>query len=183
VTDFSNEHPPNEPPIYGNAGRHGLPDTFLTFDEAQDRLVEAMITCWRTPDRERGWQTVRSNWPEALRELSAGDYDARGGDGTSADVALRPASQTRREVAEMEEAFAWVSILSDDDRRLVALAITQLARGRREVSWSRLLRPLGLKRGADGLRMRYGRAIEAVCRAKNGGNPREVVSSGSKCSG
>lgn len=156
--------------------RRMLPDGFLSFDDVQERLVEAMITCWRTPDRERGWQAVRSGWPEALREQSAGDYDARGGDGTSGDVPLRAASQTRADVAEMEEAFGWVAGLPEDDRRLVALAIAELARGKREVSWLRLLRKMGLTHGSDGLRMRYGRALHAICLAKNGGNPQRDVS-------
>lgn len=150
---------------------------FLSFDDVQERLVEAMITCWRTPDRERGWQQVRSNWPEALRELAVGDYDARGGDGTSSEVTLRPASQTRLEIAEMEEAFAWVAALPEGDRRVVGLVVGQLARGQREVSWAKLLRRLGRARGADGLRKQYGRAITAIAMRANGGNPREPLSS------
>ena len=146
-----------------------LPSGFLTFDAVQERLVEAMITCWRHPDRERGWQRVRSTWPEILREIHAGDYDARGGDGTSSDVALRPASQTRAEVAEMEEAFGWTAVLSGEDRKLVGLVISVLARGRREVSWRALLKPMGRTRGADGLRARYGRALNAICTAENSG--------------
>ena len=151
---------------------------FLTFAVVEERLVEAMITCWRTPDRERGWLRVRSAWPEVQRELGAGDYDARGGDGKSSDVALRPASQTRAEVTEMEEAFGWVAALSPDDRRLVGLVIVQLARGRREVSWVALLKQLGLGRGADGLRKRYGRAIHSIAVRESGGNPRDAVSTG-----
>lgn len=150
---------------------------FLTFDDVQERLVEAMITCWRLPDRERGWQRIRSNWPEALREMAAGDYDARGGDGSSSDVALRPASLTRLEVAEMDEAFGWVLPLDEHDRRIVACVIVQLARGQREVSWTRLLKQLGLARGVSRVRMRYGRAITAICEAENRRNSREVVSS------
>ncbi|MBY9062314.1 hypothetical protein K7957_05140 [Sphingomonas yunnanensis] len=160
---------------------HRLPRAAWTFGDVEDRLVEAMITCWRTPDREAAWQRVKSNWPEALREIAVGDYDARGGDGTSSDVALRPASQTRREIAEMEEAFGWLAAVPVDDRRLVALAIAQLAAGKREVSWSKLKRRMGVVRGADGLRMRYGRAIALIASAQNGGNPRELVSTLSKC--
>jgi hypothetical protein len=135
-----------------------------------------MITCWRHPDRERGWQRLRAHWPDVLREVSPGDYDARGGDSTSSDVAIRPASLTRIEVAEMEEAFGWVDRLGADDRKLVGLVVTLLAKGAREVSWRRLLAPMGVVRGADGLRMRYGRAINAICVHENGGNPRASVS-------
>lgn len=148
--------------------------TFLAFDDVQDRLVEAMLTCWRHPDRERGWLRVKAMWPDVMAE--AGDYDGRGADGTSSDVAIRPASLTRRDVAEMEEAFGWVEAVAPDDRKLVGLAISMLARGRREVSWSRLLRPMGLRRGAGGLRMRYGRAMALVAARANGGNPLGIAS-------
>ncbi|EZP57442.1 hypothetical protein [Sphingomonas sp. RIT328] len=156
------EQPPVEGPV--------LPTGALTFCDVEDRLVEALLTCWRYPDRERGWQRIRSAWPEISREEHRGDYDARGGEGSSSDVVLRPASQTRIEVAEMEEAFGWLDAISPEDRKLVGLAIGQLARGRREVSWLDMLARMGLKRGADGLRMRYGRAINAICVAQNGGN-------------
>jgi hypothetical protein len=175
---FSRFHPPSEPPINGTYGRDALPDGFATFDDVQERLVEAMITCWRTPDRERGWLRVKSTWPEALRELSIGDYDARGGDGSSSDVELRSASQTRAEIAEMEEAFGWLNAVSQEDRRLVAIVITELARGKREVSWVRLLKRMGQEHGAEGLRKRYGRAIAAIAALRNGKNPRESLSTG-----
>ena len=105
-----------------------------------------------------------------------GDYDARGGDASSSDVAIRSAAMTRREVAEMEEAFGWTSVLKARDRKLVGLVVSLLARGRREVAWSELLRPMGLTIGAHGLRKRYSRAITAICNAKNGGNPQADVS-------
>jgi hypothetical protein len=150
---------------------------YLSFSDVEDRLVEAVLTCWRYPDRERGWQTLRSAWPEISRDVWAGDYDARGGDGTSADVALRPASQTRAEVAEMEEAFGWLDQLVPEDRKLIGLAIVQLASGKREVSWAKMLRKMGQTRGADGLRMRYGRALNAICVAQSRRNPSPDVSS------
>ncbi|APR54838.1 hypothetical protein CA223_06765 [Sphingomonas koreensis] len=158
-----------------------LPPVAWTFEAVQDRLVEAMLTCWRHPDRERGWQRVRSTWPEITRELGAGDYDARGGESTSSDVAIRPASLTRRDVREMEEAFGWMGAIAPDDRKIVGLAITQLARGRREVAWRVVLRSMGLRHGSDGMRMRYGRAIAAVADRLNGGNPRASVSTPEKC--
>lgn len=153
-----------------------LPSGTLTFTDVEDRLVEALLTCWRYPDRERGWQRIRSVWPEISRDAFAGDYDARGGDGSSSDVAIRPASQTRLEIAEMEEAFGWLDAVAPEERKLVGLAIAQLARGRREVSWADLVGRMGLTRGADGLRMRYGRAINAICIAQSGGNPSRPVS-------
>jgi hypothetical protein len=162
------------PPLEGAM----VPAGGWTFDAVQERLVEAMIICWRNPDRERGWQQLRSAWPEVLRELSAGDYDARGGDLSSSDVSIRPASLTRAEVGEMEEAFGWLDAVPPHDRKLVGLAIVELARGRREVSWLRLLRAMGLTRGSDGLRMRYGRAIAGIAARLNGGNPQASASRG-----
>ena len=150
----------------------------MSFDDVQDRLVEAMLTCWRYPDRERGWQALRSAWPEISRDVWAGDYDARGGDGTSADVALRPASQTRAEIAEMEEAFGWLDAIAPDDRKLVGLVIAALARGKREVPWQQLLTRMGLPRGSDGLRKRYGRAIAQIAAAQTRTNPRADASRG-----
>jgi hypothetical protein len=150
----------------------------LGFADVEDRLVEALRTCWRYADRERGWQRIRSAWPEISRDVLAGDYDARGGDGTSSDVALRSASMTRRDVAEMEQAFGWLDGIDPVDRKLIGLAINQLARGAREVSWLKLLPVMGLPRGSDGLRMRYGRAVEAICHAANGGNPSRHLSRG-----
>ncbi len=161
----------------GSFADHGSMSGSMSFDDVQDRLVEAMLTCWQYPDRERGWQTLRCAWPEISRDVWAGDYDARGGDGTSADVALRPASQTREDIAEMEEAFGWLDAIAPDDRKLIGLAIRELARGKRSVSWSKLKAAMGIVRGSDGLRMRYGRAIASICNARNGGNPSRDVSS------
>jgi hypothetical protein len=154
----------------GDASGIGRDGRLLSFADIEERLVEAMLVCWRNPDRERGWQTLRSAWPEVLREASAGDYDARGGDLSSSDVSIRPASLTRAEVGAMEEAFGWLDMVDPVDRKLIGLVITARARGAAQTPWHRLLKPMGLKRGADGLRKRYERAIGAVCRAVNGGN-------------
>lgn len=153
-----------------------LPAPAWTFDAVQDRLVEAMIVCWRDADRERGWLRVRSLWPEITRDQNEGDSDARGGHGLGIEPVIRPAALTRRDVAEMEEAFGWMDAVEPDERRIVGLAVAQLARGRREVSWRAMLHPLGLRYGSDGLRMRYGRAIASIAARLNGGNARASVS-------
>ncbi|MEG3177037.1 hypothetical protein U1872_12415 [Sphingomonas sp. RB3P16] len=170
MTDIYKFYPPIEAPIVGSEGdpreeraRGGL----LSFGDVEERLIEAMLVCWRNPDRERGWMRIRSAWPDVAAE--PGDYDARGGDQTSSDVEIRPASLTRLEVAEMEEAFGWVDCLTPIDRKLVGLVISQLARGAKQVPWMKLRGPMGLTRGAEGLRKRYERAIGAVCRRVNGG--------------
>jgi hypothetical protein len=154
-----------------------IEDRGWTFAAVQERLVEAMITCWRQPDGERAWQrVVASDGPWRLVMAEAGDYDGgRGAGAARAEAAIRPASLTRRELAEMEEAFAWCDALRPEERRIVGLAIAALAGGRREVPWRALLRPMGLERGADGLRMRYGRAIARIAARLNGGNARGLA--------
>lgn len=158
------------PPMEGRL----LPNRFMSFDDVQDRLVEAMLTCWRYPDRERGWQAVRCAWPEMSREAWDADHDAS----TSADVALRVASQTREDIAEMEEAFGWLDAVAPDDRKLIGLAITELARGKREVPWRSLMPNLGVRMGVTGVQMRYSRTITAICNAVNRTNPSADVSRG-----
>jgi hypothetical protein len=154
------------PPMEGQS----LPRDFYTFDTVQERLVEAVIMLWRLPDREKGWHRGVAKdgpWDQIVAEW--GDY---------ADDDVQPATpgMTQEEMAEMEEALSWMAHVPDRDRRLVGLAIVQLARGGREVSWRRLLAPMGLALGTDGLRMRYGRAINAICVAESRTNPRADVS-------
>lgn len=174
MSDNSTFYPPNLPPTVGSHDCDPPVSRFLSFTAVEDRLVEALLTCWRYPDRERGWQTLRSAWPEISRDVWAGDYDARGGDGTSA--VLRPAAQTRMEISEMEEAFGWLDGVAPEDRKLIGLAIVQLAKGKREVSWLDVMRQMGVKRGADGLRMRYSRAITLIAQAQSRRNPSANVS-------
>ena len=152
--------------------------TSWSFEMVEERLVEALLTCWRQPDRERGWQWVKSAWPDITREQHLGDADARGGFGLGQEPTLRPASLTRLEVAEMEEAFGWADQLAAEERRLVGVVIGQLARGKRQVSWHAVARAFGMRRGSDGFRMRYGRAIARIADRLNGGNPLANVSMG-----
>ncbi len=159
-----------------------IPTGFVTFEDVEDRLVEALRTCWRYPDRERGWQRIRSAWPEIAAEALADDYDGgRGAGEQRMDAALRSAAMTRRDVNEMEEAFGWLDAVDPVDRKLIGLAINQLARGSREVSWLKMLSIMGLPRGSEGLRKRYTRAISAICVAVSGGNPQADVSRSTMC--
>lgn len=136
----------------------------MSFSDVEDRLVEAVITAAKMPDRESGWHSLRAYWPDIVREAGT-DYDARGGD--MVQEKLRPLPCTRSDIAEMDEAFGWMAHVPDKDRRLVGLAVTALAAGAKQVPWARLLRPMRLKRGKDGLRKRYSRAIYAICTSIN----------------
>lgn len=136
-----------------------------SFADVEERLVEAMLVMRRMSDREAGWLRVKACWPDIVREDDRGDYDARGVDMIA--PAPRPLPATRRDIAEMEEAFGWVLAAKPEDRRLIALAIGALAQGAKQVPWMRLRKPMGIKLGAHGLRKRYGRAMHVVTKAAN----------------
>ncbi len=154
-------HPPISPSQEREEGR------LYSFDDVQDRLVEAMLVMRKLSDREAGWLRVKAMWPDIVRERELGDYDARGGDMQA--PAPRPLPATRKDIAEMEEAFAWVLAAKERDRRLIALAIGALANGEKRVPWMKLRAAMGVKRGAGGLRMRYERAMRSVVKAANAG--------------
>jgi hypothetical protein len=81
MTDFSKFYPPIEAPNFGSVSdprQERASGALLSFSDVEERLVEAMLVCWRNPDRERGWMRIRSAWPDVAAE--PGDYDARGGD-------------------------------------------------------------------------------------------------------
>lgn len=137
---------------------------FMTFAETEGRMVEAMQTWWRTPDRERGWQHVKALWPDILRfpdrYVVGGEHDER----PVVTLPRRPAP-TRDQIAEMIEASEWMVHVEDRDRRLVAVVLTLKAKGVKRVLWTRIWDRLG--RGApgpDGLRMRYSRAITDIAK-------------------
>ena len=159
--DISITNPPISPSQEREEGR------LYSFADVEERLVEAMLVMRRLSDREAGWLRVKASWPDIIRDHEAGDYDARGYLGNSSDIPLKPLPATRRDIAMMEEAFAWVLAAKPDDRKLIALAIGALARGEKRVPWMKLRKPMGLTRGADGLRMRYERAMRKVVKAAN----------------
>lgn len=139
-----------------------LPAQCWTFDIVEERLVEAALLWRRAPDKTAHWHQVRAYWPEMQRHERFGDYDARGGDGTSSDVKLKPAMLAREEMSRMEEASAWIGEhVPERDRRLVCLVLMIKAAGHRP-QWIRLLKSMGMARGAEGLRKRYSRAVAAV---------------------
>jgi hypothetical protein len=170
MTDYINFYPPIDAPNLGSVEDPRLQrdrGDFHSFEDVQERLVEAMRICWRHPDRERGWQFVRSAWPEAMREVE--DYNARVAN-VDYEPVIRTASLTRADIAAMEEAFGWLDHVQPDDRKLIGLAITALARGDTRVPWGALTGPDGsLSGSADYARIRYGRAMSRLCNRLNSG--------------
>lgn len=161
MTDNIAFNPPIHPSLEREEGR------LLSFEDVEERLVQAMLVMTRLSDREAGWLRVKACWPDIVREREAGDFDAYGYLGKSSDIEIKPIPATRRDIAEMEEAFGWVLAAKEGDRRLIALAISALARGEKRVPWAKLMRPMGLKLGQHGLRKRYERAMHLVTKAAN----------------
>lgn len=145
----------------------------ISFADVEARLVEAMRCAWRQPDRERGWLRLKAAWPDVLRHHHFGDQK-------DFDEAPTMPPLTRAEIAEMEEAFAWIDAVDAADRRLVALALTRLAAGDKQVPWSRLKRSMGIAYGVHGLRKRYNRAMHKICVRANAGLARASVCQGGK---
>lgn len=137
---------------------------FWTFDMVEERLVETVHLWRRSPGDGRSPFATDGPWELVKREVYGPDVDK--------DAPLPRLPLRRSEVAARDEASGWLLIVPERDRRLVVLAVTELAKGAAQVPWMRLRRPMGLKLGADGLRKRYTRAIQAICQrlnARNGG--------------
>ncbi|WP_246623927.1 hypothetical protein [Sphingomonas colocasiae] len=173
-TDHPTENIDNDPPFDPRKAREE--GRFMSLEDVQGRLIEAVQCTWRMPDREREWHAVKASWPDYRHHTGFGDHDAFGPPNAAA-MPVQP-KLTRKEMAEMEEAFAWLMAASEDDRRLIALAIRALAKGHERVPWMKLRRAMGVKRGADGLRMRYSRAMLKVCERANRRFGRNSVSRG-----
>lgn len=137
-----------------------LPAEFWTFETVQERLVAAM-RLWKRSPGGGSWPFASDGpWHLVTIELYGPDVDK--------DAPLRPLPLTRAEVEERDQISEWLRHAPDRDRRLVILAVSQLASGRARIDWMGLRGPMGVKIGADGLRWRYNQAITAICCALNG---------------
>lgn len=132
---------------------------FLTFDDVEARLVEAITLWWRMPGGGKSpyatdgpWELIRAEW---------GDY-------YDPDARPRQPPLSRAQIARMQEATEWMRFVPERDRRLVALAVNALAKGASQVPWMALRKPMGVKLGAHGLRKRYARALSLVVQRVNG---------------
>jgi hypothetical protein len=139
-------------------------DGLMTFGDVEDRLVEAMQLQWRT---EGGRWPFASDGPWHLIRKEWSDWDAR-------DAKPTPRTPlSRSEQARLNEAMGWLAMVPGDfERRLIVVAVTRLAAGDKQVPWRRLLAVMGLARGADGLRKRYGRALACLVRMLNAAEKR-----------
>ncbi len=131
---------------------------FWSFALVEERLVEAMQLQWRT---ERGTWGFASDGPWHLIVRDWWDWAAH----EEKPVPRIPLS--RDQIARMEQASAWLVLAPERDRKLVVLAVTALAAGRKVVPWRALRRMMRVKPGEDALRRRYGSALRVICQALN----------------
>ncbi|QAY77911.1 hypothetical protein [Sphingosinicella sp. BN140058] len=137
----------------------------FTFQQVEDRLVEAMDLWRRSPDRERGWLHVKACWPEVVRQGWRVNTDGEHDEREAVQEPRRP-RPTRAQIEAMVEASEWLLLAPEEDRRLVAAVLVCYARGMKKVPWMKIWDRFGRGRpGPDGLRMRYSRAITAIAKA------------------
>lgn len=139
---------------------------FYTFDMVQDQLVQAVEYQRRLPRGDGAWPFA-SDGPWHLIVKDWWDWGAHD------EKPLPMVPLTSDQIAMMWATLEWLQhVPSADDRRLVGMALRNLAAGRKTVPWTKLLKPMGVKRGAHALRKRYSRALSAICEALNAAETR-----------
>ncbi|WP_447727263.1 hypothetical protein [Sphingomonas koreensis] len=135
--------------------------SFLTYDDVEGRLVDAVRLHWRT--ETGGWPFASDGPWHLIRKEMFVDHDA------GREAARMPRVPLGKvEVARMREAFGWLLLVPvDHDRRLIVEGVKLLAKGHKRVPWARLAkRGLG-DAGPDALRMAYRRAMGALTQRVN----------------
>ncbi|MGD9470625.1 MAG: hypothetical protein AB7G24_00840 [Novosphingobium sp.] len=146
--------------------RVGADRVIWTYVDVKAALVECAVLWLRSPGGGR-WPFA-ADGPWCLIQREAWEYDARGGDGASADVPIRPLPLTRDQVALRDERSEWLLLIEDDaDRRLVEMALIYLAKGRANVPWAKVKRRMGLRFGVAGLKKRFAASLSAICKSLN----------------
>lgn len=135
----------------------------VTFAMVEERLLEAWGFLRRLPDREAGWIKVKALWPALRRHTMFGDY----GD-MEADAPRSLPGLTVAELRRMDEAFGWVEQVQPRERKLIGLVLRRMDRERAaRPNWIDAAqdwrRDTGEGVQPDTLRMRYGRALRAIC--------------------
>jgi hypothetical protein len=144
-----------------------------TWQAVQDRMAEAMRHWWRSHDSEARFNLggrISSVWQSYFPDRA--DLTSWGSLVDLETAEPRPLPLSRADMARMVEASEWLAHVREGDRRLVVLALVYLAKGHKRVPWLKIKRRLGVDYGADGLRMRFSRAITDVAVVLNGGKPR-----------
>lgn len=143
--------------------------SWWSFDLVREAMTEAVALWRRSPGDGRSPYATDGPWHLMLREVDAGDYDARGGFGVSSDVELRPLPLDREEVAQRDRVSEWLGFIDkEENRQVVKQALYYYAAGYQQVPWRKVRRQLALPQlvRAD-LKSRFDRAIRAVAEALN----------------
>lgn len=146
-----------------------------TPQKVRDELVEAVRLSWRLPSASAH---VTSAWAtdapfhlisrldragsaiEAWRQEQDEVRERRG-------RALGAVPLTAEEVDWVHSRLDWVTLVGDEDRKLVRLAIGQLARTGNRVDWSAVKLELPREISHKGLYRRFIRALQALAKALN----------------
>lgn len=154
-TDFTDDDPPCNPPLSGKSGgKH-----YWTYEEVQEDLVEARRLWRRAPGGGRWPFAGDGPWHLVSKETAAGDYDEKHG---NEDAEARPLPLSRAELRMMEQISEWLQYAPERDRQLIVVVLSQLARGAKRVSWTKVQRRLDSENSSRGLGMRYSRAIAKI---------------------
>lgn len=156
-----------EATLAGYFGANGLIDA----DEIEARLVEAWRCFNRLQGGGGGWATDGPWYLSAAKRQLLDQTDEVVGAlelGEALDRVLRDPRPDRDMIKRADEASAWMMRITEDaDRKLVNLAVADMGRTGR-CDWRRLLKPMGLVRGSEGLRRRYRRALIKLANILNG---------------
>jgi hypothetical protein len=172
VLEMSQNNPPN-------SSSHLREEGFWTFEAVKERLIDALMLWRRSPGggkfpyaKDAPWHLMTrktrmsaAGWKpgrELQLHMQAEDFEeAKRWEGRE-----RRGGLTRDEIARRDEATEWLTWMAEDARRVVILALTQLASGREAVDWRRVKVALGSDDGSaignKGVYRRYSRAITAV---------------------
>lgn len=147
----------------------------MSFAGVEAALVEAVRMLRRLPGEGRMPFATDGPWHLISREARAeGDLQAWKQEREAEAVReernrARAAGLTAEEVTCMETTLAWLEHVAERDRKLVVLALQQLAGGAARVRWSAVRKGLtvsGLAAevGDRALGMRYSRALQGIAR-------------------
>lgn len=138
----------------------------MSAEDVEAALVDAWRLWRRSPGGGRWPFASDGPWHLITREGRAGDWDARGVDGEAPPP--RETGLSIDEVARRGRVSGWLALVPEADRRLVTAVVEQLGRGATRPDWMALRAVFrnrqGAAYGAEGLRMRYRRALKAMAR-------------------
>jgi hypothetical protein len=174
---MSNNNPPKQ-------SSHLREEGFWTFDAVKERLIEALMLWRRSPGggkwpfaKDAPWHLMTRRTRLMTADYKAGrelqlhlqredDEEAKRWEGRDSRGPL-----SRDEIARRDEATEWLTWMAEDARRVVILALVQLARGADNISWVKVKATLGSEVSRQAVYKRYSTAIHRVAVRLNEGAP------------